>query len=497
MLHLVSLVGVGGAVPHADVRHRRGRAGPRPAPAPRPPGPWPPGHLARRRLRLAHEALVRAWPRLRGWLDEDRAGQQIRRHLTIAAAGWEALDRPDTELYSGARLAAVLDWLERGDEPLTQIERAFVQASRSIADEEVRRLLSEARRQQVLNRRLRTWSPSRCRCSSSARSRGWSRSTVVARPGARRDAAEKAAVAEAHRSLVARSLGLRATNLDVAAMLAVAAWRESPDALAESALLGAVTAEPGFLGYRWADLSDGPAAAAVPGTGQVLVANGTAVQLLDPESADLSPAFGRDLTGSCRQRASRERRRIARRAAADVAERTELPSGCHLLVVDDLLTRRAITMAVPVPFAATDVAISDDGSLVAAVGIGGSRWDTATWERDGPASGPCTGRWGVRRVRTRRPPVRRDPRSDPRAGTPDPAAPPLVAGASGIRRRGTGRGRGRPGGRGQERPGGLRPRAPAAPVDVPGRLHGGRRVRTTAAGLLRDQRGAGRGARPG
>ena len=39
---------------------------------------------------LAHEALVRAWPRLRVWLDEDRVGQQIRRHLAMAAAGWEA-----------------------------------------------------------------------------------------------------------------------------------------------------------------------------------------------------------------------------------------------------------------------------------------------------------------------------------------------------------------------------------------------------------------------
>ena len=57
---------------------------------------------------LAHEALVRAWPRLRGWLEEDRAGQQTRRHLAMTAAGWEALDRADTELYRGARLAAAL-----------------------------------------------------------------------------------------------------------------------------------------------------------------------------------------------------------------------------------------------------------------------------------------------------------------------------------------------------------------------------------------------------
>ena len=33
-------------------------------------------------VELAHEALARAWPRLRTWLDEDADGLRIRRHLT-------------------------------------------------------------------------------------------------------------------------------------------------------------------------------------------------------------------------------------------------------------------------------------------------------------------------------------------------------------------------------------------------------------------------------
>ena len=36
-------------------------------------------------IEVAHEALVRAWPRLRAWLDEDTAGQRILRHLAVAA----------------------------------------------------------------------------------------------------------------------------------------------------------------------------------------------------------------------------------------------------------------------------------------------------------------------------------------------------------------------------------------------------------------------------
>ena len=37
-------------------------------------------------VEITHEALGRAWPRLRSWLDDDAAGQRILRHLSSAAA---------------------------------------------------------------------------------------------------------------------------------------------------------------------------------------------------------------------------------------------------------------------------------------------------------------------------------------------------------------------------------------------------------------------------
>ena len=61
-------------------------------------------------VELAHEAIARAWPRLRGWLDDDVEGQRILRHLTMAADTWDAMARPDSELYRGVRLAQALDW---------------------------------------------------------------------------------------------------------------------------------------------------------------------------------------------------------------------------------------------------------------------------------------------------------------------------------------------------------------------------------------------------
>ena len=39
---------------------------------------------------MAHEALIRHWPRLRGWLDEDRAALGLREGIRQAALEWEA-----------------------------------------------------------------------------------------------------------------------------------------------------------------------------------------------------------------------------------------------------------------------------------------------------------------------------------------------------------------------------------------------------------------------
>jgi DNA-binding SARP family transcriptional activator/energy-coupling factor transporter ATP-binding protein EcfA2 len=55
-------------------------------------------------VELAHEALARAWPRLRGWLDDDVEGQRILHHLSSAADAWDSLGRPTSELYRGLRL---------------------------------------------------------------------------------------------------------------------------------------------------------------------------------------------------------------------------------------------------------------------------------------------------------------------------------------------------------------------------------------------------------
>ncbi len=55
---------------------------------------------------LAHEALLREWPRLRQWLDEDRDELRTLAHLETAARDWDTAGQPDTDLYGGTRLEA-------------------------------------------------------------------------------------------------------------------------------------------------------------------------------------------------------------------------------------------------------------------------------------------------------------------------------------------------------------------------------------------------------
>ena len=54
-------------------------------------------------VEVAHEALIRQWPRLRTWLDDDREHARMLNHLHTAATEWEAAGRPDAELYRGGQ----------------------------------------------------------------------------------------------------------------------------------------------------------------------------------------------------------------------------------------------------------------------------------------------------------------------------------------------------------------------------------------------------------
>ncbi len=106
-------------------------------------------------LELAHEALARAWPRLRQWLEDDTQGRRILRHLSAAADAWDTMGRPDSELYRGVRLAQALDWQDQSAPELTPIEGSFLQASHDHVDIEIRAAQQQARHDARARRRTR------------------------------------------------------------------------------------------------------------------------------------------------------------------------------------------------------------------------------------------------------------------------------------------------------------------------------------------------------
>jgi WD40 repeat protein/energy-coupling factor transporter ATP-binding protein EcfA2 len=78
---------------------------------------------------VAHEALIRGWPRLQGWIDEDRAALLTHRRLTEAAQEWEQNERDGSYLYRGARLAEAQEWAESHTGDLNEQERTFLETS--------------------------------------------------------------------------------------------------------------------------------------------------------------------------------------------------------------------------------------------------------------------------------------------------------------------------------------------------------------------------------
>jgi WD40 repeat protein/class 3 adenylate cyclase len=92
--------------------------------------------LSENAAEVAHEALIREWPRLREWLSEDREGIILHRRLTEAAQEWELLERDPDALYRGARLVQANEWFALNANALNAQERMFLEASSQQAKQE-------------------------------------------------------------------------------------------------------------------------------------------------------------------------------------------------------------------------------------------------------------------------------------------------------------------------------------------------------------------------
>jgi WD40 repeat protein len=211
---------------------------------------------------VTHEALIRGWPELRGWIDEDRERLRLQRRLTEATADWSASGREEGLLYRGGRLGA---WEGRDEADLNQDERDFLAASRERAVHE-----AEVRRRRV-------------KIAIGALAAGLIAIAAVAIFALvqRNDANDQRDVARS-RQLAGSSVLARQRDPELATLLAESAYAASPTGEAEQSLRQAVHNSPIRATLRTPDKLSLAGVPAPEGRVAVVTEPGTML-LWDPE----------------------------------------------------------------------------------------------------------------------------------------------------------------------------------------------------------------------
>ncbi|MCC3772015.1 helix-turn-helix domain-containing protein, partial [Streptomyces sp. UNOC14_S4] len=175
-------------------------------------------------VELAHEALLRAWPRLREWIDADRAGLHVRQSLLEAAETWEGEGRDAALLYRGTRLAVAREWAADPAHHATlgPVARAFLDTGTAHETAERKRERSHTRRLRQLLGSLAVLLALELIATGIAL---WQRQTAIA--------AQHQAQS---RQTAAQSSALIGSDPDLASLLAIAAHRISPTGEATAGL---------------------------------------------------------------------------------------------------------------------------------------------------------------------------------------------------------------------------------------------------------------------
>jgi WD40 repeat protein len=177
-------------------------------------------------IEITHEALIRHWPRLRRWLDDDRDGLRVHRQLTEATHLWEAHDRDRGSLLRGVRLTQAENLA--GQATFTDREREFLTASLAARTHEQTAARRRIRRTRQLVALLAVLLVVACVSLVSA------------------VRAQNSATAQRNAAVVASALGdaslLRDTNPALSLQLSLAAYRAEPSQRARDALLNSLDA---------------------------------------------------------------------------------------------------------------------------------------------------------------------------------------------------------------------------------------------------------------
>ncbi|MFF7730812.1 helix-turn-helix domain-containing protein [Streptomyces sp. NPDC008001] len=184
-------------------------------------------------VELAHEILLRAWPRLRQWIEDGRADLRTRQLLTESAAMWESQDRDESLLYRGNRLTVTLEWLKATEDTieLSPVARAFLEAGIALGT-------AEKRREQRRVRRLRILASSLAALLVLALVAG----TLALQQNQSAQSQRRIAIS---RELAARADAMLQDQPETSMLLALNAYRRSPTAEARNSLLSSYAQFPG------------------------------------------------------------------------------------------------------------------------------------------------------------------------------------------------------------------------------------------------------------
>jgi WD40 repeat protein/serine/threonine protein kinase len=104
-------------------------------------------------VEVAHEALLREWERLRGWLKESRDEIKLQRQLDLMATEWQKAKRDASFLARGSRLTQFESWAKDTQLALTGAEHAYLDASIAQRALEEKAETERKAREQVLEQR--------------------------------------------------------------------------------------------------------------------------------------------------------------------------------------------------------------------------------------------------------------------------------------------------------------------------------------------------------
>jgi WD40 repeat protein/energy-coupling factor transporter ATP-binding protein EcfA2 len=343
-------------------------------------------------VELAHEALVRNWPTLVQWLEDERAAVATRRRLEAKASEWVRLGRGTAGLLDEGQLVEAERWLASAEAAYLGYDPALADLVRASNEALV---LAEQQRKAAEQRELR-------QAQELAEALAVQKEQAVQLADAARVQADQARkLAETQRAAALRARGL---------------------AVALALMFGVVLAVAIFAGQQWltasAALQSADAyAATAQSAADLRATEAVALQTAEAESrANFNVAATRQVEAVAaeatavaeRQRAERESRaaRSGQLAAQARAEADARPQLALLLAVEALnVTRDAGEPPVPVAQetlrgelgriggrglfghdgAVTALAVSADGTRLV---TGGAEGSLLLWKLDAPGEAP-------------------------------------------------------------------------------------------------------------